>query len=104
MSAACQRTRRPPSSAVRLPDYVPGMSDHEHEPREQVPASPDDAAEYRSASATLFEGMKALGAATGGLGTLGLGAAAVKQTFGTKQSPEPKPPAGDQPSREQSTD
>ena len=50
------------------------------------------------------EGMKAFGAATGGLGTLGLGAAAVKQTFGTKQSPEPKPPAGDQPSREQSTD
>jgi hypothetical protein len=77
------------------------MTDQEHEPREQDHLAPREGAEeYRSATGMVFQGAMALGAATGGLGTLGLGAAAVKQAFGSEQSPEPQPRPAEQPSGE----
>jgi hypothetical protein len=49
-------------------------------------------AEYRSASKALYDSAMAFGAATGGLGTLGLGAAAVKKAFGGSDAPKQEEP------------
>ena len=59
-----------------------------------------EVAAQRSAGKALYDGAIAFGAATGGLGTLGLGAAAVKQAFGSSDKQQPEPQAQPEPKKE----
>jgi hypothetical protein len=61
----------------------------------------EEARQYRSLSAMLFQGAEAFGVATGGAGTLALGVSKLKETFGNAgqghdQQPQPGDPPADQ--------
>jgi hypothetical protein len=63
---------------------------------ERLAIQQDGVVEERSAGKAAYDAAMAFGAATGGAGTLALGAAAVKQTFGSKKQPtEPQQPKKD---------
>jgi hypothetical protein len=80
-------------------DYAPGMNNENSEPSERR-LEPPDAVEQRSATGTAIQAVEATGVLSLGLGTLGIGAAKVKEAFGGGQDSAPPPSApAEQPPR-----